>query len=305
VPYFCYSLALTKYDQGNADETSAEIAWNIPVIPLQVGVLQFPMPSAKRYLNLGRALRRAVESFPLDLNVVVVATGGLSHQVQGERAGFNNPAWDKEFLSLIENDPDKIAQLTQAELAALGGMEGAEVIMWLVMRGILSANVKKLAQSYYLPSMTGIATVVFENHASKAIAGEVSRQRQFADLQLKGSDELIGSYPYTIERSVKAFRVNRFLHAMTTVVHRTKFLADEEVCYTEAQLTFDEKRLLRTRVWRGLIHYGVIIFVLEKFATVIGQSNLDVYAAMRNQSLQEFLKTRNAPNAIYSVGASQ
>jgi gallate dioxygenase len=298
-------LHATQDHRGNANNESAKIAWDIPVIPLQVGVLQFPMPSAKRCLNLGRALRRAVESFPQNLNVVIVATGGLSHQVHGERAGFNNPAWDQEFLNLIENDPDKLAQLTQAELASLGGMEGAEVIMWLVMRGALSANVKKLAQSYYLPSMTGIATVIFENCASTTIASEAIRQRQLADLQLSGSDKLLGSYPYTIERSVKAFRVNRFLHAMTIVEHRNKFLSDEEASYTESQLTFDEKHLLRTRDWRGLIHYGVIFFVLEKFAAVIGQSNLDVYAAMRNQSLQEFLKTRNAPNAIYSVAASK
>jgi gallate dioxygenase len=135
-----------------------EPAWPMPVVPLQVGVLQSPVPSARRCYRLGQALRRAIESYPDDLKVAIVATGGLSHQVHGERAGFNNTAWDAQFLDLIENDPVRLTEMTQAELATLGGMEGAEVIMWLVMRGALSSNVRKTHQSYYLPSMTGIAT---------------------------------------------------------------------------------------------------------------------------------------------------
>ena len=75
-------------------------------MPLQVGVLQFPIPSARRCWKLGQALRRAIESYPEDIGVVIVATGGLSHQVHGERAGFNNTAWDEQFLDLFERDPD-------------------------------------------------------------------------------------------------------------------------------------------------------------------------------------------------------
>ena len=74
-------------------------AWPVPVIPLQVGVLQSPVPSARRCYRLGQALRRAIESYPADIRVAIVATGGLSHQVHGERAGFNNTAWDAQFLS--------------------------------------------------------------------------------------------------------------------------------------------------------------------------------------------------------------
>src|SRR3954469_1747262 len=125
-----------------------EPAWPVPVIPLQVGVLQSPVPSARRCYRLGQALRRAIESYPEDLKVAIVATGGLSHQVHGERAGFNNPTWDEQFLGLIENAPVRITEMTQAELATLGGMEGAEVIMWLVMRGALSSNIRKTHQSY-------------------------------------------------------------------------------------------------------------------------------------------------------------
>ncbi len=278
-------------------------AWSIPIIPLQVGVLQFPMPTAKRCLNLGRALRRAIESYPSTMRVAIVATGGLSHQVHGERAGFNNTEWDKEFLELIENDPDRLAQLTQAELATLGGMEGSEVIMWLVMRGALSASVKKLAQSYYLPSMTGIATVVYENKAGREIASENNRQRELQALQLNGSEKLSGSFPYTLTRSIAAFRLNQYLHRMTQPDHRAQFLNDEESSFELAMLSDPEKALLRARDWRGLVHHGVIFFVLEKWAAVLGVSNLHVYAAMRGETLEVFQKSRNAPDAIYSVAA--
>ena len=100
--------------------------------------------------------------------MVLVATGGLSHQVHGERCGFNNTEWDLKFLDLIEHDPERLAEMTHAEFATLGGVEGAEVIMWLVMRGALSPTIRKLHQSYYLPSMTGIATAIYEDDAAPA-----------------------------------------------------------------------------------------------------------------------------------------
>ena len=112
--------------------------WPGKVVPLQVGVLQLPIPSAKRMWKLGKALRLAVESYPEDLNVAIMATGGLSHQVHGERAGFINEAWDNEFLNLLEKEPEKLINMRIAEYAAKGGMEGAEVIVWLIMRGALS-----------------------------------------------------------------------------------------------------------------------------------------------------------------------
>lgn len=288
------------------EDEQGQMQWPIPIIPLQVGVLQFPTPSAQRCFDLGKALRRAIDSFEREdgqpMRVAILATGGLSHQVHGERAGFNNTAWDQQFLQLIEQDPERLAQLTQAELAQLGGAEGAEVIMWLIMRGALSAQVRKTHQSYTLPSMTGIATAVYENLAQAPIAGETQRQRSLVQRQLAGAEHLSGTYPYTLARSVKALRINRFLHSLTQVAQRDAFRADEEACYSAAQLSPTERDLLRTRDWRGLIHYGAIFFVLEKFAAAIGVSNLHVYAAMRGQALDEFLKTRNAPGALYSVG---
>lgn len=276
-------------------------AWPIPVIPLQVGVLQSPVPSARRCYRLGQALRRAIESYPEDLKVAIVATGGLSHQVHGERAGFNNTAWDARFLELIENDPVRLTEMTQAELATLGGLEGAEVIMWLVMRGALSSNIRKTHQSYYLPSMTGIATAIYENLASPPVAGEVQRHRRHMEEQLAGIEALEGTYPFTLETSVRAYRLNKFLHGMTRPGQRASFLADEEAACEAAGLTAQERDLLRRRDWRGLIHYGVIFFMLEKLGAVLGVSNLHIYAAMRGQSLEAFQQTRNAPGALYSV----
>jgi gallate dioxygenase len=278
-----------------------DTAWSVPIIPLQVGVLQSPSPSARRCYRLGQALRRAIESYPEDISVAIVATGGVSHQVHGERAGFNNTAWDAQFLDLVENDPVRITEMTQAELATLGGMEGTEVIMWLVMRGALSANVRKTHQTYYLPSMTGIATAIYENQASPPIAGEVQRHRRHMAEQSDGLEKLAGTYPFTLGRSVKAYRLNKFLHGMTRPAHRARFLADPEAAFAEAQLTSEEQDMLRRRDWRALIHYGVIFFMLEKLGAVTGVSNLHIYAAMRGQSLEDFQKTRNAPGALYSV----
>ena len=129
-----------------------------------MGVLQLPVPSAKRMWKLGQALRRAIESYPEDLNVAIMATGGLSHQVHGERAGFLNEAWDEEFLDLLEEAPEKLVEKRLAEYATLGGMEGAEVIMWLVMRGALQDNVKVIHKHYHAPiSNTGAGVLVLEN----------------------------------------------------------------------------------------------------------------------------------------------
>lgn len=283
---------------------SGHASWPVKIVPLQVGVLQFPAPTSRRCFKLGEALRRAIESFPEDLKVAIVGTGGLSHQVHGERAGFNNEAWDETFLEMIENDPERLAQMTQAELATLGGMEGAEVVMWLIMRGALSARVNKVHQAYYLPSMTGIATAVYENLAAPSQAGATGRHLRRMAEQLSGSETLKGTYPYTLDRSVKAYRLNKFLHGLTRPVARAKFKEDEKSVLQESGLSEEERELVSSRNWRGMIHYGVIFFLLEKLGAVVGTSNLHIYAAMRGESLEEFQKTRKVPSARYSVAGS-
>ena len=279
--------------------------WPFPIVPLQIGVLQAPSPSARRCYRLGQALRRAIESYPDDTRVVVIATGGLSHQVHGERAGFNNPEWDARFLELFEHDPERLAGMTLAELATIGGYEGAEVVMWLVMRGALSAHVTERHRAYYLPSMTGIATLILENHAAPPSAPELARQRTHIDEQLRGIDRLEGTYPFDLARSVRAYRINKFLHGLIVPAQRAAFRADEAACLRAAELSDDERRLIGARDWRGLMHHGVIFFLLEKLAAVVGVSNLHVYAAMRGQTLAEFQQTRNAPGALYSVAGAE
>jgi gallate dioxygenase len=274
--------------------------WPTTIVPLAVGVLQFPIPTAARCYKLGKALRRAIESYPEDIRVAVVSTGGLSHQVHGERAGFNNPEWDHRFLDAITRDPQALTEMTHAEYATLGGFEGAEVIMWLIMRGALSENVRRLHSSFYLPSMTGIATLVLENEEVDVPAASHERHRAEMARQLTGIDKLTGTYPFDLAASVKAYRLNKYLHAMIDPEHRARFLADPEASFAEAGLTEEEQDLVRRRDWRGLIHYGVIFFMLEKLAAVIGVSNLHVYAAMRGESLDDFLKTRNT-QVIYGV----
>ncbi len=277
-----------------------EPTWPGAIVPLQVGVLEFPIPSARRCFNLGKSLRKAIESYPEDLKVALVGTGGLSHQVHGERAGFNNTPWDMEFLELLEKDPEALTRLTIAEFAERGGFEGSEVIMWLIMRGALSRKVKKLHQAYYLPSMTPIATVIYENDSEDPVDESVGDYRARIGKEWAGIEKLPGTYPFTLDRSVKAYRLNNFLHDLIKPESRKRFLADPEPMFEAAALSEEERDMVRRRDWRALIQYGVIFFLLEKLGAVVGTTNLHIYAAMRGQSLEDFQKTRNA-QVLYSV----
>jgi len=281
--------------------------WPGQIIPLQVGVLQFPIPTARRCYKLGQGLRRAIESYPEDLDVVIVATGGLSHQVHGERAGFNNTPWDHQFLDLLQHDPEALTRLTHAELATLGGLESAEVIMWLIMRGAMPAGVNCLHREYYLPSMTGIAVAVYEPAVpvdAALQAAEVARHREHVAQQLKGIEQLEGTYPFTLETANARYRINRYLYQLIQPAFRERFRADPQATYEEAGLTEEESDMISRRDWQAMIRYGVIFFLLEKLGAVVGVSNLHIYAAMRGQSLEQFQQTRNAPGALYSVAGA-
>ncbi len=281
-----------------------EPEWPIPIIPLQCGVLQFPVPSAKRCYNLGQAIRNAIESYPEDITVAMVATGGLSHQVQGERCGFNNPAWDEEFLELLENDPIALTRMTHADHARLGGMESSEVVMWLLARGAMSAGIKCLHRTYYLPSMTAIVTAIYENQAEPMSAELAKAERAKSAEQLRGIENLEGTYPFDLDRSVAYYRLNRFLHDLVKPDHRAAFKADPEASFEKAGLTEQERDMIRRLDWRAMMQYGAIFFVLEKLAAVSGVSNLHVYSHMRGQTLEEFQKTRNS-QVLYSVAGAE
>jgi protocatechuate 4,5-dioxygenase beta chain len=136
--------------------------WPGRVVPLVVNVIQQPLPKPSRCFALGKALRKAIESYPEDLKVAMVGTGGLSHQMIGDRAGFNDERWDREFLELIDRDPERLARMSIEDFMRLGGNEGAEIIMWLIMRGALAPNARKIHQNYYLPMTTAMAVALFE-----------------------------------------------------------------------------------------------------------------------------------------------
>lgn len=274
--------------------------WQGQVVPLQVGVLQLPVPSARRMWKMGQALRRAIESYPEDLNVAIMATGGLSHQVHGERAGFLNEAWDAEFLDLLENAPEQLVNMRIAEYAAKGGMEGAEVIMWLIMRGALSDQVKLVHKQTYAPSMTNIATLVFEDQGGEPDAASVAEHRKHIGHELEGAGALHGTYPFTHARSHSNLRINGFLHDLVKPAHRARFVSDFEALATEHGLSEEEKDLIRNRKWIEMIRRGVIFFVLEKMAAVLGVSNPEVYAAFRGETIDQFQATRKV-SMKYSV----
>jgi gallate dioxygenase len=109
-----------------------------------------------------------------------------------------------------------------------------------------------------------------------------------------GAAALEGTYPFTIERSVKGFRINNLLHSLIDPEARRKFRDDEEACLADADLTDEERDLIRRRDWIGMIRYGAIFFMLEKLDAVTGVGNIDIYAAMKGMSVEDFQKTRNA-----------
>ncbi|MES2261786.1 MAG: gallate dioxygenase [Pseudomonadota bacterium] len=143
-----------------------EPGWPGAILPVAINVLQYPLPTPARCYKLGQAVRRAIESFPEDLTVVVVGTGGLSHQIHGERTGFNNVEWDEEFLRLIVDQPEKLTAMRHADYIRLGGAESVEVIMWLAMRGALDERIRCIHQNHYLATTTNMAVAIYEPAAA-------------------------------------------------------------------------------------------------------------------------------------------
>ncbi len=139
-------------------------AWPCKVIPLAVNVVTYPPPSGNRCWRLGEAIARAVESFPQDLNVQIWGTGGISHQLQGPRAGLINAEWDNRFLDLMsQNDGEALRAIPHIEYLRETGSEGIEMVMWLIMRGALGRAVKPLHRHYHVPaSNTAVGHLVLE-----------------------------------------------------------------------------------------------------------------------------------------------
>lgn len=142
-------------------------AWPCPVIPFAVNVVQYPVPSGRRCLNLGRAIRKAIQSFDAPLNVQVWGTGGMSHQLQGPRAGLINSAFDNAFLDRIISDPEGQAAVPHIEYVRDAGSEGIELVMWLIARGAMSEKPPKVVHRFYhVPaSNTAVGHLILENPA--------------------------------------------------------------------------------------------------------------------------------------------
>jgi aromatic ring-opening dioxygenase catalytic subunit (LigB family) len=139
-------------------------AWPCRVIPLAVNVVLYPPPSGRRCYALGKAIKRAVESFDEDLDVQVWGTGGMSHQLQGARAGLINSEWDQAFIDRLINDPEGLAQVPHIEYVREAGSEGIELVMWLIMRGALADRIKTTHRFYHVAaSNTAVGHLILEN----------------------------------------------------------------------------------------------------------------------------------------------
>lgn len=142
--------------------------WPCPVIPLAVNVVLYPPPTGNRCFQLGRALRKAIRSYPEDLRVLVLGTGGMSHQISGPRAGLINSKFDKAFLDNLSRDPKKLTKITHLEYMREAGAEGIELVMWLIMRGALDDKVDEVYRFYTVPaSNTAVGHIILANRSSK------------------------------------------------------------------------------------------------------------------------------------------
>src|SRR5918997_629387 len=135
--------------------------WTIPIVPLAVNVILHPLPTPARCFKLGQALRRALLSYEEDLSVVVVGTGGLSHQLTGPRFGRVTPEWDKEFMRLLAEDPERLCDYSHEDFVKLGGTESVEVVNWLAMRGALPLDARPLVTAYYPHKIMGYGLQTF------------------------------------------------------------------------------------------------------------------------------------------------
>jgi len=145
-------------------------AWPCPVIPFAVNVVQYPVPSGQRCFNLGKAIAKAVQSFDADLNIHIWGTGGMSHQLQGPRAGLINKEFDNAFLDQLIADPASLAQKPHIDYVREAGSEGIELVMWLIARGAMSdvnegkATPKVAHRFYHVPaSNTAVGHLILEN----------------------------------------------------------------------------------------------------------------------------------------------
>ncbi len=149
---------------------ATDFKWPCPVIPFAVNVVQYPVPSGQRCLNLGKAIRKAIESYDEDLNVHIWGTGGMSHQLQGPRAGLINKVFDASFMDTLINNPEAQAAMPHIDYVREAGSEGIELVMWLIARGAMSdlnggGKPAVKHRFYHVPaSNTAVGHLILENN---------------------------------------------------------------------------------------------------------------------------------------------
>jgi protocatechuate 4,5-dioxygenase beta chain len=154
-----FSLPMKLFWPGNGP-------WPVRVVPVSVNTVQHPLPSPARCLKFGQAIGRAIASYPEPLRVVVIGTGGLSHQLDGTRAGFINKEFDLMCMEKIIDDPQSLARYSILDLVRLAGAQGVELVNWLVARGALTGQVSRVHANYHIPiSNTATGLMVMENRS--------------------------------------------------------------------------------------------------------------------------------------------
>jgi hypothetical protein len=211
--------------------------WPGAVIPIEVNVVHDPLATAMRRYRLGQALRRAIESYPEDLSVVLFGTGALPHRIDGERTGYNDSEWDMRFIDLIEKDPMTLAKTKHVDYIRFGGAESVEVIMWLAMRGAISGDIKRGHQNCYLATTTAMTVLVFdENDRSPKQVARISQNPR-----LSGLEDIDGTSAFDIETVTKCIR----FWNMRLPESRPAFKRNEAATCREAALT--DREIARVR----------------------------------------------------------
>ena len=176
------SLVANEFDITICQEMLVDHAFTLPLalawpdggagvatVPITINSVLHPLPSATRCYKLGQAIGRAIESYPKDLKVLVLGSGGLSHQLDGTRAGFINKQFDRLCMEKIVNDPVALTRYSNREIVELAGSQGVELMTWIAMRGALSGNVSVVASTYHVPiSNTGGAVMLLEHRLEPA-----------------------------------------------------------------------------------------------------------------------------------------
>jgi protocatechuate 4,5-dioxygenase beta chain len=151
-------------------------AWPVRTVPVAINTVQHPLPSAKRCLKLGQAIGRAIESYPADLKVVIVGTGGMSHQLDGQRAGHINKEFDQLCLDKLVNEPEALTRFSNTELVELAGTQGIEILMWIAARGALRGDISRVHCNYHIPiSNTAAGVLLLEDRAAIACTPRENR----------------------------------------------------------------------------------------------------------------------------------